>query len=397
MKFKALKQLDQKHCIQNYGRHDVAFTRGEGSVLYDDRGREYIDFSSGIGVNSIGHAHAHWVDAVTDQAEKLAHVSNLFYTEPYIALALRLTASSGMNKAFFCNSGAEANEAAIKLARKYSRDKYGEGRSTIITLNKSFHGRTMATVTATGQPGYHKDFTPYLEGFKYINANDKTALKSAITEDVCAVMVEGILGEGGIIPLGKEFVDVLVQITADNDILLIFDEVQTGIGRTGALFHFQSIGIRPDIVTTAKGLGGGLPIGALLVNEKCSGVLEKGTHGSTFGGNLLACAGANAVLDIVLDSGFMEDVNRKGKLLSRGVMSFDSKAIKDVRGKGLMIGIQIDGIDVKKITADLLNKGLVTLTAGSDVLRLLPPLNIPDSCLTEGLDIMKRYFDEVTL
>jgi acetylornithine/N-succinyldiaminopimelate aminotransferase len=389
---KSLKELDGIHCIQNYGRYDVAFESGKGSILFDTSGKEYIDFSSGIGVTSIGHCHPHFVEEVKKQIDKLCHVSNLYYTKPYAVLAKQLTLPAKMKRAFFCNSGAEANEAAIKLARKYSKDKYGDGRSTIITLNKSFHGRTMATITATGQADFHKDFTPFLEGFKYVDANDIEAMKKAISNDVCAVMVEGIQGEGGVIPLNQEYLKELSLLTAENDILLIFDEVQTGIGRTGQFFSYLWYDIKPDLVTVAKGLGGGLPIGALLTNEKCGSVLTKGSHGSTFGGNLIACAAAKAVLDVVLEDGFLDGVKRKGEFLKSRIKEFETQVIRGVRGKGLMLGIEIDGKDVKEISKELLEMGVITLTAGGNILRLLPPLTISDDEMKRGLDMMHRYF-----
>ncbi len=385
MSFNQIKDKDAAYCLQNYSRFPVLFTKGAGSYLYDDAGREYLDFASGIGVNSIGHSHPHWVEAVTRQAEKLAHVSNLFYTEEYVVLAERLTKAAGMSRAFFCNSGAEANEAAIKTARKYSRDKYGDGRSTIITLEKSFHGRTLATVRATGQPDYHLDFAPYPEGFKYIRANDNEALRDAAGSDVCAIMVEGVLGEGGIIPLEQGFVDEIFKIAGERDILVIFDEVQTGIGRTGHLFSYMGFSVKPDLVTAAKGLGGGLPVGALLTGDKCGGVLGPGTHGSTFGGNSIVCAGANAVLDIILGEGFLDSVQEKGNFLMEELKKVNNPVFYEFRGKGLMIGVEINGVDVKELVTGLLGRGLVTLSAGGNTLRLLPPLTISYEELKKGL------------
>ena len=395
MDYQTIKQNDEKCCTQNYGRYPVAFDYGKGSLLYDYKGKEYVDFASGIGVNSVGYANPHWVEAVSRQAGKLAHVSNLFYTEPYSTLAQRLTALAGMKATFFCNSGAEANEAAIKLARKYSQDKYGEGRSVIVTLNQSFHGRTMATLTATGQPDYHKYFAPFMEGFRYVKANDGEVLEQAIASDVCAIMVEGIQGEGGVIPLENAYVKKLETLAAEHDILLIFDEVQTGNCRTGDFFSYQGFGVLPDLVTTAKGLGGGLPIGALLVNEKCRSILSSGTHGSTFGGNPIACAGANAVLDIIEADGFSEQVKRKGEKIRQTIVGWELPIIKEVRGKGLMLGIEITDMSVKEIVADLLTKGLVLLTAGSNVLRLLPPLTITDREIDRGLQILYEHLVEL--
>jgi acetylornithine/N-succinyldiaminopimelate aminotransferase len=394
MDFETIKELDAKNAMQNYGRFDMAFARGTGSRLYDTDGKEYIDFGSGIGVCSIGHCHPHWVEAVSRQAATLAHVSNLFYTEPYAELASRLTALSGMQAVFFANSGAEANEGAIKLARKYSFEKYGKGRHVIITLMQSFHGRTMAALTATGQPSYHEYFHPFVEGFRYAAANDIDAMKTAMTDDVCAVMVEGIQGEGGIVPLAQAYVDELAKLAAEKDILLIFDEVQAGNGRTGEMYSYQGFGARPDVVTTAKGLGGGLPLGAVLVNEKCRNVLSQGMHGSTFGGNLIVCAGANAVLDILTEPGFLASVTQKGEKIQNTVRKWDLPVISDVRGKGLMIGIQLEVLSHKTAAAELLKRGLVILTAGKDVLRLLPPLTISDEEIDKGLAILYDYLAE---
>lgn len=391
MNLDEIKKLDALHVIQSYSRYEVAFTHGKGSLLYDDKGKEYVDFGSGIGVCSLGHSHPHWIEAVSLQASQLAHISNLFYSEPYVLLAKRLTAVSGMEKIFFGNSGSEANEGAIKIARKYSRDRYGAGRAVIVTLDQSFHGRTMAALTATGQPDYHKHFFPFAEGFRYIAPNYEGDLKEALKDDVCAIMVEGIQGEGGVVPLRESYVRKLTEKAKEKDILLIFDEVQTGNGRTGHMFSYQGFGVRPDIVTTAKGLGGGLPIGAVLVNDECSAVLTSGTHGSTFGGNPIACAGANAVLDIITAEGFLEGVKKKGEYIMNTVRSWGNPSVKEVRGKGLMIGLRLDGISPGQAVAELLPKGLLVLSAGKDVMRFLPPLTISQSEIDKGLLILKNY------
>jgi acetylornithine/N-succinyldiaminopimelate aminotransferase len=389
-----IKQLDSENVIQNYARYNVAFNQGSGSLLYDTEGREYIDFASGIGVISVGHANPHWVKAVSEQAGRLAHVSNLFYTEPYVVLADRLTDLSAMKAVFFANSGAEANEGAIKIARKYSNDKYGDDRFVIITLNQSFHGRTMATLTATGQPAHHKYFYPFVEGFRYIPPNDIKALNDALDDKVCAVMLEGIQGEGGVNPLDREYLKELVEIISERDVLLILDEVQTGIGRTGDMFCYQGLDINPDIVTLAKGLGGGLPIAAVLVNDKCRDTLSHGTHGTTYGGNLICCAAANAVLDIVSEPGFLDQVTIKGNRIIEAIKGWNDPLIVEVRGKGLMIGIQLKDIEPKKVVAELLERGLITLTAGTDVLRLLPPLTITEEEIDKGLEILRVYLKE---
>lgn len=391
MNLNDIKKLDEQHVIQSYSRYDVAFTHGKGSLIYDDTGKEYVDFGSGIGVCSIGHSHPHWVWAVNHQAARLAHISNLFYSEPYALLAKRLTAISGMSRVFFGNSGSEANEAAIKIARKYSRDRYGGGRFVIVTLDQSFHGRTMAALTATGQPDYHKHFFPFDPGFRYVAPNDEEAVKEAAKDDVCAIMVEGIQGEGGVIPLTESYVKQLEKIAKEKDIMLIFDEVQTGNGRTGHMFSYQGFGVKPDIATTAKGLGGGLPIGAVLVNDTCSNVLTAGTHGSTFGGNPIACAGANAVLDIITKEGFLEEVKEKGQYIMDTVRGFGAASVKEVRGKGLMIGLKLEGVSPGQAAAELLLKGLLVLSAGKDVMRFLPPLTISQSEIEKGLAILKNY------
>jgi acetylornithine/N-succinyldiaminopimelate aminotransferase len=389
-----IKQLDSENVIQNYARYNIAFNQGSGSLIYDTEGREYIDFASGIGVISVGHANPHWVKAVSEQAGRLAHVSNLFYTEPYVVLADRLTELSAMKAVFFANSGAEANEGAIKIARKYSNDKYGDDRFVIITLNQSFHGRTMATLTATGQPAHHKYFHPFVEGFRYIPPNDIKALNDALDDKVCAVMLEGIQGEGGVNPLDREYLKELVEIISERDVLLILDEVQTGIGRTGDMFCYQGLDINPDIVTLAKGLGGGLPIAAVLVNDKCRDTLSHGTHGTTYGGNLICCAAANAVLDIVSEPGFLDQVTIKGNRIIEAIKGWNNPLIVEVRGKGLMIGIQLKDIEPKKVVAELLERGLITLTAGTDVLRLLPPLTITEGEIDKGLEILRVYLKE---
>lgn len=386
-----LKTLDKETAMQTYGRYDIAFASGKNARLLDTAGKEYIDFGSGIGVVSVGHSNDDWSAAVCHQAATLAHVSNLYYTEPYVRLASRLTELSGMAAAFFGNSGAEANEGAIKLARKYSRDKYGDGRAVVVTLLQSFHGRTMAALTATGQSSFHQHFFPFLEGFRYSEPNDEAALADVLTEDVCAVMVEGIQGEGGVLPLTQSYVDRLMKLAKEKDILVIFDEVQTGNGRTGEMFSYQGLGVKPNIVTTAKGLGGGLPIGAILADELCRDVLSAGTHGSTFGANPICCAGALAVLDIITAPGFLAEVTRKGDKIRRGIESWNSPAVVEVRGKGLMLGIRLNDASPKEAAAHLLTQGLVVLTAGADVLRLLPPLTITDDEIDQGLDILKRW------
>ena len=294
MTFEELKELDRRYVVQSYGRNPIAIDHGQGAVLYGVDGKEYVDFASGIGVLSIGTAHPRWTAAVADQAAKLAHVSNLYYSEPYIRLAEKLCTRSGMAAAFFCNSGAEGNEGIIKIARKYSFDKYGQSRGTVITLNRSFHGRTITTLAATGQDVFHRYFFPFTEGFRQADP-DLDSVKAAAGDDVCAVMVELVQGEGGVLPLDPAFVQELAKLCTERDWLLLADEVQTGVGRTGSLFCFQQYGVRPDALSFAKGVAGGLPMGGFLVDGKCRNVFSPGDHASTFGGNPVAAAAANAV------------------------------------------------------------------------------------------------------
>ena len=387
MTFEELREKDGQYVIQSYGRNPIAIDHGQGATLYGVDGREYIDFASGIGVLSVGTAHPKWSAAVAAQAGKLAHVSNLYYSEPYIRLAGKLCTRSGMAAAFFANSGAEGNEGVIKLARKYSYDKYGEGRGTVITLNRSFHGRTITTLAATGQDVFHKYFFPFTEGFRRADPSMDSIMQAA-DKDVCAVLVELVQGEGGVFPLDREFVQDLAKLCADRDWLLLVDEVQTGIGRTGSLFCFQQYGVRPDAVSFAKGVAGGLPMGGFLVNEKCRRVFTPGDHASTFGGNPIAAAAACAVLDI-LDDGALEQVREKGQYIRAKIEEMDLPCLGKTRGLGLMIGVEVrDGCTNKELYARLNEAGLLCLTAGP-VLRLLPPLTITKDEIDKGLAMMK--------
>ena len=387
MTFEELREKDSQYVIQSYGRNPIAIDRGQGATLYGVDGREYIDFASGIGVLSVGTAHPKWSAAVAEQAGRLAHVSNLYYSEPYIRLAEKLCTRSGMAAAFFANSGAEGNEGIIKLARKYSFDKYGEGRGTVITLNRSFHGRTITTLAATGQDVFHNYFFPFTEGFRRADP-DLESVKAAAGDDVCAVLVELVQGEGGVLPLDREFIWGLAKLCEERDWLFLADEVQTGVGRTGSLFAFQQYGVLPDAASFAKGVAGGLPMGGFLVNEKCRNVLGPGTHASTFGGNPICAAAACAVLDI-LDGNALEQVKEKGQYLRAKIEEMDLPCLGKTRGLGLMIGIEVkDGCTNKELYARLNGAGLLCLTAGS-VLRLLPPLTITREELDKGLAIMK--------
>ena len=393
MTFEELKALDEQYVLQTYGRNPIAIDHGHGATLYDLDGREYIDFTSGIGVNSVGAANPKWQAAIAEQAAKLGHISNLFYTQPYALLAEKLCTRSGMTAAFFGNSGAEANEGIIKLARKYSFDKYGAGRGTVITLNHSFHGRTITTLAATGQDVFHNYFFPFTEGFRYADpALD--SVQEVAGHDVCAVMLELVQGEGGVLPMEPEFVAGLAKLCEERDWLLLVDEVQTGIGRTGSLFCFQQFGIRPDACSFAKGIAGGLPMGGFLVNEKCRKVLGPGQHATTFGGNPVCAAAGCAVLDI-LDDAVLEDVKKKGVYIRESIEAMELPCLGKTRGMGLMIGVAVaDGYSNKDLCARLNSAGLLSLTAGPG-LRFLPPLTITMEEIDKGLAILKDALSRV--
>ena len=383
------KELDNHYVAKAYNRFDVVLTSGKGATLYDENGKKYIDFGAGIGVNAFGCADETWIKAVEEQLHKVQHTSNLYYTEPCARLAKMLCEKSDMKKVFFGNSGAEANEGAIKFARKYSFDKYGEGRSTIITLENSFHGRTITTLAATGQDSFHTVFGPFTPGFKYCPANDIKALKDMATDDVCAIMFECVQGEGGVNNLDNDFVQAAAEIAKEKDILLVVDEVQTGNGRTGRYFAYQNFGIKPDIVTTAKGLGGGLPIGAVLFGEKLKDTVAPGTHGSTFGGNPVVAAGACSIVERI-DNEFLKEVREKSEYI-RSFLA-DVKGVKSITGMGLMLGVEIEK-NAAETAKECLAAGLLVLTAKTKI-RLLPPLNISKEELTEGLNILKGVIEK---
>lgn len=385
MNSEEIKKLDSEKIVGTYSRYDMVADSGKGAECTSKDGRKYIDFTSGIGVNSLGFCDDGWIEAVTTQLRKLQHVSNLFYTEPQVKVADMLTERTGMKKVFFGNSGAEANEAAIKTARKYGTTTKGEHANKIITLENSFHGRTMATITATGQDNYHKFFTPFLEGFRYCRANDAEELRRLADDDVCAIMMEMIQGEGGVLPLEKEFVKAAEEICREKDILFITDEVQTGIGRTGKFFAYEYFDVQPDIVTFAKGVGGGLPIGGAIFGEKCCDVLEPGNHGTTYGGNPVACAGAAEVLTRIDDS-FLEAVCDKGEYFRKKLEAMPE--VKSVSGMGLMLGIELKNGKAADVVAKALENGLMTLTA-KDRVRLLPPLTITYDEIDRGLEILQ--------
>lgn len=383
------KGLDSQYVAKAYNRFDVVLTHGKGATLYDENDKKYIDFGAGIGVNAFGCADEKWIKAVEEQLGKVQHTSNLYYTEPCARLAKLLCEKSGMKKVFFGNSGAEANEGAIKFARKYSFDKYGEGRSTIITLQNSFHGRTITTLAATGQDSFHTVFGPFTQGFKYCPANDIEALRNMATDDVCAIMFECVQGEGGVNNLDMDFVKAAADIANEKDILLVVDEVQTGNGRTGRYFAYQNFGITPDIVTTAKGLGGGLPIGAVLFGEKLKDTVAPGTHGSTFGGNPVVAAGACSIVERI-DDEFLEKVREKSEYIRSFLAKV--KGVKSVTGMGLMLGVEIEK-NAAETAKECLAEGLLVLTAKTKI-RLLPPLNISEEELTQGLNILKGVLEK---
>ncbi len=374
----------KNHLINSYNFLEPVMSYGDGVYLYDINNNKYLDFTSGIGVNSLGYNDEDWIQATTTQLKTLQHNSNIFYNNTTVKLAKKLTETSNMNKVFFANSGAEANEGAIKLARKYSYDKYGYGRNKILSLVQSFHGRTITTLKATGQEKFHQYFYPFTEGFDYIKANDIEDFKSHLNPDVCAIILEAIQGEGGVLPLDKNFVQQVVKICNDNDILVIFDEVQCGIARTGKMFGFNNFDVEPDIVTVAKGLGGGLPIGGVLCSEKLENVFTPGDHGSTFGGNPVACSGALVVLEKLCNENSFDEIYKKGEFVKYILKKSNNPHILSVRGSGLMLGIQVD-ISPSLIQNEALKTGLIVLTAGKDVIRLLPPLIISKNQLHEGL------------
>ena len=392
MNYEQLKSEESQYVMNTYGRFPIALDHGEGATVWDVEGKRYIDLASGIGVNCMGYNNKKVIDAITEQAHKLMHVSNLFTTEPMVKVAKKLVTETGMGKVFFANSGAEANEGMIKLARKYSFDKYGTGRAKIVTLQNSFHGRTITTLNATGQDKFHNYFFPFTEGFDYAVAGDLDSVKAKADGETCAVMMELIQGEGGVLPLDREFVRAVEAFCRENDLLLLIDEVQTGIGRTGSLFCFQQYGIMPDVVSMAKGLGGGVPVGAVMAAKTCCDVLTPGTHATTFGGTPMVCAAANAVLDTVADPAFLAEVREKGEYLKNKIMALGSAHIQGVRGMGLMLGIIVEEGRHSEFANQVLEKGVLAITAGKNAVRLLPPLVISKEEMDEALAVMKEVF-----
>ena len=391
MNSEKLIKRDEKYILHTYARSPLALVRGEGMTAYDAEGKAYLDFTSGIGVNSLGFCHPAWTAAVAAQAGALQHISNLYVTAPDAKLAKKLCKRTGMDKVFFGNSGAEANEGAIKAARKYSVDRYGEGRSKVATLVNSFHGRTLATLAATGQEVFHKDFGPFPGNFVYLPAGDFDALTAADDGTLCAVVMELVQGEGGVVALDADYVHAVEDYCKAHDILLVVDEVQTGVGRTGTFLACQHYGLKPDIITLAKGLGGGLPIGAVLMTEAVAAGMGPGSHGSTFGGNPVCCAGALAVLE-TMDDAFMDNVNARAAQLRRGLATLPH--VTGVSGLGLMVGIQLDGArKAAEVRAACEKAGLLVLTAKTR-LRLLPPLILSEADVNAALAILKDVLEK---
>lgn len=378
----------QEYLMNTYGRFPVAPVKGKGSYLWDANGKQYLDFVSGIAVCALGHSNNELNEVLKQQMNALWHVSNLYWIKPQAETAEKLAKLSGLARVFFCNSGAEANEAAIKLARKYFyRQK--EKRYEIIVFRNSFHGRTLATVAATGQPKYQEGFAPLPEGFVYADYNQIKSVQDLISRNTCAVMLEPIQGEGGIIPAEPDFLKALRKLCDQEGLLLIFDEVQSGIGRTGSLFAYQQYGVKPDIATLAKGLGGGFPIGAMLANEKAANGFAPGDHASTFGGNCLATAVAGKVLDIIGSPDFMPEVNEKASYLKSELGHIADSRIVEIRGKGFLMGIEFS-CEVKELIDLCRQKGLLVLGAGARVLRLVPPLTVSRIEINQAVNILKE-------
>lgn len=382
----SIKELDKKYIANTYARFPIEIVRGDGSKLYDDEGKEYIDMGTGIGVSVFGVGDKEWVAAVTEQLNTLQHTSNLYYSSPCAKLAEALCEKTGAGKVFFSNSGAEANECAIKAARKYAAEKKGADYYNIITLNNSFHGRTITTLAATGQESFHKDFLPLTEGFLYADAGDIEGIKALIKEEkVAAIMFEVVQGEGGVVPLDKAFVKALASLCEKEDILLVVDEVQTGNGRTGALYGYMNYDITPDIVSTAKGIGGGLPLGATMFFEKTAEVYTPGSHGSTFGGNPVSCAGALNIINR-LDDTFLKSVCEKHDYIINELE--DAEGVKGITGLGLMLGIETER-DVNEVLKECQENGVLPIKA-KNKLRLLPPLNISSEDLEKAVQVIKN-------
>lgn len=396
MNTREIIELTQKYVMNTYNRLPIAIVRGKGVKVWDADDKEYLDFVSGIAVCSLGHCNDELISAIISQAQKLMHISNLYYIEPQGELAKIIVENSCGDKVFFCNSGAEANEAAIKLARKYGKIHGGENKYEIISAYRSFHGRTLATITATGQPKYQKGFEPLPIGFKYIPFNDISALYENINEKTCAVILEPIQGEGGIYVAEKDFLETARKLCDKYNALLIFDEVQCGIGRTGKFLAYQHFDVEPDIITLAKALGGGFPIGAMVANKKCSNTFTPGDHASTFGGNPLACSAGIATLNYILKNGILKNVERIGNYFKEKLIELSNRFnfIKEIRGLGLMLGMELS-IEGRKIVEKCQEKGLLINCVGENILRFLPPLIINENDVDEAINILEKVFNEI--
>ncbi len=390
MNINVIKNQAHNSLMPTYAHFPISIESGNGATFIDSEGNEVIDFGSGIGVNSLGYNNQGWINAVTEQLGKVQHTSNLYYNSTVAEYAEALCKKTGFNRVFLCNSGAESNECAIKLARKYSYDKYGENRYNIITLVNSFHGRTMATITATGQEHYHKFFNPFVQGFKYCESGNTEQFLELADDTVCAIIVEIVQGEGGVVPTDYDFLKTIESVCKEKDILLIVDEVQTGMGRTGKLFAYQHVGVTPDVVTSAKGIGNGLPMGACLCNEKCANILTAGTHGTTFGGNPVACAGAKYILD-TLTPDFLNEVAQKGEYIRAKLAGITE--IASVSGLGMMLGIELKTKNAGEIAKKCSENGLLILTA-KNKLRMLPPLVITKEEIDKGIAILKTFLED---
>lgn len=390
-----LKDDAAKYLMQTYNRQPLSIVRGRGTKVYDLEGREYLDFVAGIAVNILGYGHPDLVQAIQRQAAQLIHTSNLYYTEPQVKLARLLVDHSFADRVFFCNSGAEANEAAIKLARRYGHERYGAARFEIITMKNSFHGRTLAMVTATGQEKVQKGFEPLMPGFAYAPFNDFTAIESLVTERTAAIMLEPIQAEGGVHVADREYLRNLRQLCTQKDILLIFDEIQTGMGRTGTLFAYEQLGVQPDIMTLAKGLAGGVPIGACLAKDAVAAAFTPGSHASTFGGNPLACAAALAVCHVLLEGPVLENAKRMGEYLAKGLADCKNRfrVVQEVRGLGLLQGMELT-VDARTVVADALARGVLLNAANEHVLRMVPPLIMTQPEIDRLLDLLAALFTQ---
>ena len=389
MTFQEIKDQDQSYILHTYGRVDASLVKGRNARAWDTEGKEYIDFTSGIGVNALGYSDPAWASAVAAQAAEIQHLCNYYYSPQNTSLAEELCKASGMAKAFFCNSGAEANECAVKVARKYGEKR---GAYQIVTLNNSFHGRTLTTLAATGQAAFHQDFLPLTEGFVYAEGNDLSSVEALLDGTVCAVLIETVQGEGGVIPMEEAFVQGLRKLCTEQDVLLMIDEVQTGVGRTGSFYSYQGYGVEPDVATTAKGLAGGLPIGACLVNEKLKDILQPGMQGSTFGGNPVVCAGAREVVRRVKDPAFLREVQEKGAYLKERLEEMPQ--VEYVRGKGLMLGVKLKTGDAHDVLVRCAEEGLLVLTA-KELVRFLPPLTITKEEIDKGLAVFEKVLGEL--